>query len=104
MRKTAPIRDNLRRECRRRGWGLQEKRSIGTRVGGRPLQTLSGEDAVNLYRRSHRARVGVLFVGKPAVLPRPGKPRRSEKTINLATFLRYKAYAHTTPGDTRLLV
>ena len=95
---TAPIRDNLRRECLRRGWGLQEKRSIGTRVGGRPLQTLSGEDAVNLYRRSHRARVGVLFAGRPAVLPRPGKPRRSEKTINLATFLRYKAYAARLPA------
>ena len=94
---TAPIRDNLRVECRRRGWGLQEKRSIGTRVDGRPLQTLSGEDAVNLYRRSHRARVGVLFAGKPAVLPRPGKPRRAEKTINLTTFLRYKAYAARLP-------
>ena len=95
---TAPIRDNLRRECRRRGWGLQEKRSIETRVDGRPLQTLSGADAVNLYRRSHRARVGVLFAGRPAVLPRPGKPLRSEKTINLATFLRYKAYAARLPA------
>lgn len=94
---TAPIRDNLRVECRRRGWGLQEKRSIGTRVDGRPLQTMSGEDAVNLYRRSHRARVGVLFAGRPAVLPRPGKPRRAEKTINLAMFLRYKAYAARLP-------
>ena len=95
---TAPIRDSLRVECRRRGWRLQEKRSIGTRVDGRPLQTLSGEDAVNLYRRSHRARIGVLFVGKPAVLPRPGKPRRPEETINLATFLRYKAYATRLPA------
>ena len=94
---TAPIRDNLRRECSRRGWGVQEKRSIGIRVDGRPLQTLSGEDAVNLYRRSHRVKVGVLLAGKPAVLPRPGKPRRSEKTINLATFVRYKAYVVRLP-------
>ena len=94
---TARIRDDLRRECHKRGWGLQEKRSIETRVDGRPLQFLSGEDAVNLYRRSHRARVGVLFMERPAVLPRPGKARQSEKTIDLATFVRYKAYAARLP-------
>ena len=96
--RTARIRDDLPRECRKRGWGLQEKRSIETRVGGRPLQFLSGEDAVNLYRRSHRAWVGVLFTRRPAVLPRPGKAHRSEKTIDLATFVRYKAYAARLPA------
>ena len=95
---TAPIRDDLRRECRQRGWGLEEKRSVETRVDGRPLDFLSGEDAVNLYRRSHRVRVGVLFTGRPAVLPRPGPARRSEKTIDLATFVRYKAYAARLPA------
>ena len=94
---TARLRDDLRRECRRRGWELQEKRSVETRVDGRPLQFLSGEDAVNLYRRSHRFRVGVLFTGRPAVLPRPGKARRSEKTIALAAFVRYKAYVARLP-------
>ena len=96
---TAPIRDDLRRECRRRGWRLQEKRSVETPVDGRPLQFLSGEDAVNLYRRSHRVRVGVLFTGKPAILPRPGPARRSEMTIALATFVRYKVYAARLPTN-----
>lgn len=97
--RTAPIRDHLRRECRKRGWGLQEKRSVEARVDGRPLQLLSGEDAVNLYRRSHRVRVGVLFTGRPAILPRPGPARRSERTIDLATFMRYKAYAARLPAS-----
>ena len=97
--KTARLRDELRRECRRRGWGLQEKRSVETRVEGRPLQFLSGEDAVNLYRRSHRIRVGVLFTGRPAVLPRPGKAHPSDKAIALAAFVRYKAYAARLPAE-----
>ena len=96
---TAPVRDELRRESRRRGWELQEKRSVETRVDGRPAQFLSGEDAVNLYRRSHRAKVGVLFTGRPAVLPRPGPARRSDRTVALATFVRYKAYTARLPTD-----
>ena len=76
---------------------------MGVRVDGRPLQTLSGEDAVNLYRRSHRAKVGVLFAGRPAVLPRPGRARWAEKTINLATFVRYKAYAARLPATSACL-
>ena len=97
--KTAPSRERLRRECRERGWGLQEKRSVATRVDGRPLDFLSGADAVNLYRRSHRVRVGVLFTGRPAVVPRPGPARRSERTIDLARFVRYKAYAARLPAE-----
>ena len=101
--RTARIRDDLRRECRNRAWGVQEKASIETRVDGRPLHFLSGEDAVNLYRRSHRVRVGVLFTGRPVVLPRPGRARRSEKTIDLATFVRYKAYAARLPATSACL-
>ena len=101
--RTARIRDELRRECHKRGWGLHEIRSIETRVDGRPVDFLSGEDAVNLYRRSHRARVGVLFTGRPAVLPRPGKAHRSEKTIKLPTFVRYKAYAARLPATAACL-
>ena len=96
---TAPSRDHLRRECRERGWGLQEIRSIETRVEGRPFDFLSGVDAVNLYRRLHRARVGVLFAGRPTVLPRPGPARRLERTIDLAKFVRYKAYAARLPPN-----
>ena len=96
--RTARIRDDLRTECRKRAWEVQERPSTATRVDGRPLDFLSGVDAVNLYRRSHRAKVGVLFTGKPAILPRPGKARRSEKTIRLAAFVRYKAYAAPLPA------
>ena len=95
--RTARIRDDLRRECRKRAWRVQEKASIETRVDGRRLHFLSGEDAVNLYRRSHRTRVGVLFTGRPVVLPRPGRAGRAEETIALATFVRYKAYAARLP-------
>ena len=96
--RTAQIRNDIRRECRKRAWGVQEKRSIETRVEGRPLQLLPGVDAVNLYRRSHRVRVGVLYTGRPVVLPRPGRARKAEKTIDLATFVRYKAYAARLPA------
>ena len=96
-KKTAGIRDDLRKECRRRAWKLQEKNSIVQRFDGRPMHLLSGVDAVNLYRRSHRARVGVLFTGNPVVMPEPGGRYRPEKTIKLAAFVRYKAYATRLP-------
>ena len=94
---TAPIRDNLRVECRRRRMGTAGETQHRDPRRWAAAANAVREDAVNLYRRSHRARVGVLFAGKPAVLPRPGKPRRAEKTINLTTFLRYKAYAARLP-------
>ena len=96
--RSAPVRDEVRRECDKRGWGLQEIRSIAARVNGRPLDFLSGVDAVKLYRRAHRARVGVLFTGRPVILPRPGRAVRSEETIGLARFVRYKAYATRLPA------
>ena len=95
--RTARIRNDLRMECRNRAWRMQERPTIETRVNGRPLHFLSGEDAMNLYRRSHRTRVGVLFTGRPVILPRPGRARRPEETIDLATFVRYKAYAARLP-------
>ena len=95
--RTARMRDELRRECPKRGLGLQWIRSIAKRVDGRPLDFLSGIDAVKLYRRSHRALVGVLFTGRPVILPRPGRAVRPEETIALALFVRYKAYAAQLP-------
>ena len=96
--RTARMRDELRRECPKRGLGLQWIRSIAKRVDGRPLDFLSGIDAVKLYRRSHRARVGVLFTGRPVILPRPGRAVRPTETIGLARFVRYKAYAARLPA------
>ena len=101
--RTARIRNDLRKECRKRAWKVQERPSTETRVDGRPLDFLSGVDAVNLYRRSHRAKVGVLFTGRPTILPRPGKARRAEKTIGLATFVRYKAFAARLPATAACL-
>ena len=54
---------------------------------------IAGEDAVKLYRRSHRARVGVFHRGSPRVrvMPRERMP--------VSKFVRYKAYASPLPDD-----
>ena len=92
----AAVRERLRRECRTRSWRLQEViPKLERRIDGRPLMLIAGEDAVKLYRRSHRARVGVFHTGRPCVRLMP----RARISMAVAQFVRYKAYASPLPDD-----
>ena len=97
---TAAVRDRLRKECRNRSWQMQEKTSCVQRVNGRPLQLVTATDAVNLYRRSHRAKVAVFFAGKPLVPLSPdARAVRLGQSMALASFVRYKAHARRLPAE-----
>ena len=69
--------------------------------GGRPLPVLSTEDSANLYRRAHRARVGVLVVGEAWVRSDPSEePDVGPGSLNVQQFLAYKALVGTTRTHT----
>ena len=79
---------------------MQEKTSCVQRVNGRPLQLVTATDAVNLYRRSHRAKVAVFFAGKPLVPLSPdARAVRLGQSMALASFVRYKAHARRLPAE-----
>ncbi|MDE2905717.1 MAG: hypothetical protein OXQ28_06490 [Acidobacteriota bacterium] len=64
------------------------------------MELLDGVDAVNMYRRLHRARVCVLFAGKPVISLKPGAPAFGPgRSIGLATFVRYKSHAARLPRE-----
>ena len=97
---TAAVRKKLRTECHRRSWRIQEKTSRMHRLGGRPLQLVTGADAANLYRRAHRVRMAVFVAGQPFVPLNPEVPVRPKDTLQLRRFVRYKAYARRLPTNT----
>lgn len=93
-RGTDAVRAQLRRECGIRSWKVQEVPAELVRLSsGRPRLLIEGEDAVKLYKQSHRARVGVFHRGSPRVRVRP-----RERTP-VSKFVRYKAYAAPLPTD-----
>ena len=72
---SAAVRDEIRRECRRRGWGCMERPAESVRTtSGRPVLRISGRDADGLYRQLHRAHVAVVGVSHAAVYMRPMDP------------------------------
>lgn len=88
---TPATKSALAEEVNARGWNLQERPATRTRVvGGRPVHCLRPRDATALYRRAHRAHVGVLIVDHPLVNRDPSGPPKPSQTINIAKFLRYK--------------
>ena len=92
----AAVRERLRRECHTRRWGLQEViPSVERLISGRRLMLVAGEDAVKLYRRSHRAKVGVFHTGRARVQLMPC----ARSSMAVAQFIRYKAYASPLPAD-----
>ena len=97
---TSAVRGRLRKECRKRGWRIQEKRSHVQNIRGRPVQLVGGADAVELYRRAHEVKVAVLFFGKPRVPLSPhAEASRPGETVTLARFVRYKAHAQRVPAE-----
>ena len=79
--------------CKARGWEFQARKTgrISTREGRR-LRSISGEDATNLYRRIHRARVGVWQVDDAHVPVKPDPRPVVKDYIRLSRFVEHKAF------------
>ena len=84
----------LRAVCLEEGWSLQIRRTTSARDNGRPLGPIKGEDATNLYRRLHRARVGVWQIGHAHAPVNPRTRRRLTDFVELSRFVIHKAYHH----------
>lgn len=86
------IRHSIKAECDKRQWNFRERTTHLVRPEGRPIGTIKPEDATNLYKRIHRARVGVWQIGR-AHAPTNPDPRDSPRNyVELHRFVRHKAY------------
>jgi hypothetical protein len=88
---TAQFRSALGRACRQRGWGFEERttRALTTLAG--QVQTVEPPEVHELYRRIHRANVGVATIDDASVAVDPRTPEKSER-LSLSNFVRYKAF------------
>ena len=92
---TVDARKQASRECKARDWQLQERSSKRLRLpSGRTAYLLENIDAVNVYRRMHRTRVGVLYVERSEVCLYPDQRRgiQTDKLISLHRYCNYKAF------------
>ena len=87
------VSNELRAVCESENWEFQTRRIYGERAPrGRPIAKIRNEDATNLYKRLHRARVGVWQIGD-ARAPTTPKPRHARKDyVSLADFVCHKAF------------
>ena len=83
----------IRSQCESKGWSLNLRPAGKTRTTeGRPLGPIRSEDATNLYRRIHRARVGVWQMGN-AHAPIKPQPRIVVRDyVPLHRFISHKAF------------
>ena len=90
----------LRAVCESEDWEFKARRIYGeSSQRGRPLAKIRNEDATNLYKRLHRARVGVWQIGD-ARAPATPQPRNARKDyVSLAEFVRHKAFHARLPHD-----
>ena len=82
----------VRASCDLMHWEVREIPVKPIRINGRPFGEMKSEDAVNLYKSIHRAKVGIWQVGRAHA---PAKPQPDDKIkdyIRLETFVRYKAF------------
>ena len=83
----------VKAECRARGWSAVSRTTHGRRtVEGRPLSPIRNEDATNLYKRIHRARVGVWQVGHAHAPIKPSPQPVVSDYVTLHRFIRHKAF------------
>lgn len=85
-------------DCTAKGWKLSIRHTTEKRnPKGRPVFAVSKEDAINLYKRMHRARVGVCQIGK-ADAPVSARPRRFDRDyVSLSRYVKHKAYHWNLP-------
>ena len=90
---SSQIRQLIESECRIRGWRLTLRETRKTRTPeGRPLGLIRGEDVTNLYRRVHRARVGVWQIGDAHAPIKPRPQPNAKDYVLLGSFIRHKAF------------
>lgn len=88
-----PVARLIQDACESENWRFHARRIHRERAPrGRPLARILNEDATNLYKRLHRARVGVWQIGD-ARAPTVPQPRSDIKDyVSLADFVRHKAF------------
>ena len=93
----------IEEECRRRGWkfSLRQPRKSSL-LGGRVRWLIKSEDASNLYRRLHRACVGVLQIGKVHISLVSERRPIARDFRTLREFVLHKAF-HSTMQDKNFL-
>ena len=79
-------------ECRERHWDFQTRPTHLIKPKGRPIGQIKPEDATNLYRRVHRAQVGVWQIEHADVPTRPSPKATAGDYITLRQFVLHKAY------------
>ena len=90
----ARIKRMIESECAARRWSLtppRQTRRVQT-PEGRPLGLIASRDAINLYRRAHRARVGVFQIGDAHVPIKPHPRSTVRDYVRLRGFVRHKAF------------
>ena len=95
-----PVARLIQDACESENWRFHVRHIHGERAPqGRPLKKILNEDATNLYKRLHRARVGVWQIGD-ALAPTTPQPRHARKDyVSLADFVRHKAFHARLPRD-----
>ena len=84
-------------ECEKRQWTFRDRPTHLIKPDGRPIGQIKPEDATNLYKRIHRARVGVWQIDH-ANVPRRPQPRNTVADyVTLKRFVLHKAYHRTLP-------
>ena len=88
-------------ECAARRWSLTPPRQTrrAQTHEGRPLGLITSRDAINLYKRAHRARVGVFQIGDAHVPIKP-QPRPTVRDyVQLRGFVKHKAFHARIPQN-----
>ncbi len=87
------FKNELSTTCLEQGWKLVQRHTTITRLAtGRPLRKVCPEDATNLYRRIHRARVGVWQIGDAEVPASPVAKNNPRSYLPLHRFVLNKAF------------
>ena len=79
-------------ECEKRQWTFRDRPTHLIKPNGRPIGQIKPEDATNLYKRIHRARVGVWQIEYANVSRRPQPQKPTTDYITLRRFVLHKAY------------
>ena len=93
------IRRSVHLDCEARGWSLVLRPTARSRnSAGRPVDWIQREDAINLYRRVHRVRVGVWQIGDAFAPVKPQPRIFSKDYVPLRYFILHKAFHHNLLG------
>ena len=91
--------EKMEAECRKRNWEFRIRPTHLIKPEGRPIGQIKPEDATNLYRRIHRARVGVWQIEHADVPKRPKPKAAVSDYISLRQFVLHKAFHARLPGQ-----